>query len=84
MRRDTASRNKAGSILPVAAISESLTRIFSALVRSDFKTMVGPAAVTVGDRRERSYFPVVDPHVGVHSSAEQGVELFVCHSNLYF
>lgn len=27
MRRDTASRNKAESILPVAAISESLTRI---------------------------------------------------------
>ena len=39
--------------------------------------MVGPAAVTAGDGRERSRFPVVDPRVGVHTAAEQGVDTIV-------
>ena len=43
--------------------------------------MVGPAAVTAGDGRERSRFPVVGPRVGVHTAAEQGVELFIRHNN---
>ena len=48
-----------------------------------FEAMVGPAAVTAEDGRERSHFSVVGPRVGVHTTAEQGVELFIRHNSWF-